>query len=60
VPLGVRLGGLNAKGVEYHDESKARAEEALRPVLAELAGKSAREIATGVNARGIATPGGQD
>ena len=34
---GVKLGGLNAKGIQNRDEAKARA-EALRPVLAELAG----------------------
>ncbi len=34
---GVKLGGLNAKGIRNRDEAKARA-EALRPVLAELAG----------------------
>jgi DNA invertase Pin-like site-specific DNA recombinase len=33
-------------------------DEALRPVLAELSGKSANAIATELNARGIATPRG--
>ncbi len=55
---GVKLGGLNAKGVRNRDEAKARAAEALRPVLAELAGLSARAIAAELNARGIATPSG--
>jgi hypothetical protein len=39
------------------EEAKARA-EALRPVLAEMAGKSARAIAAELNAREIATPSG--
>ena len=34
---GVKLGGLNAKGIQTVSEARARA-EALRPVLAELAG----------------------
>ena len=54
---GVKLGGLNAKGVQNRDEAKARA-EALRPVLEELAGKSATAIAAELNARGVATPSG--
>jgi DNA invertase Pin-like site-specific DNA recombinase len=40
---GVKLGGLNAKGIANRDEAKARA-EALRPILAELNGLSARAI----------------
>jgi DNA invertase Pin-like site-specific DNA recombinase len=54
---GVKLGGLNAKGVANRDEAKARA-EALRPLLAELAGQSARAIAAELNTRGVATPSG--
>ncbi len=54
---GVKLGGLNAKGIRNRDEAKARA-EALRPILAELTGLSARAIAGELNARGIATPSG--
>ena len=54
---GVRLGGLNAKGVQFREEARGRA-EAMRPVLAELAGKSARAIAAELNARGAATPSG--
>jgi hypothetical protein len=54
---GVKLGGLNAKGIANRDEARAWA-EALRPVLKELAGKSARAIAGELNARGIATPSG--
>jgi DNA invertase Pin-like site-specific DNA recombinase len=51
------LGGLNAKGVQNREDAKARA-EALRPVLAELEGLSARAIAVELNRRGIATPNG--
>jgi hypothetical protein len=54
---GVKLGGLNAKGVANRDGAKARA-EALRPILAELSDLSARAIAGELNARGIATPSG--
>ena len=34
---GVKLGGLNAKGIQNRDEARQRA-ELLRPMLAELAG----------------------
>jgi DNA invertase Pin-like site-specific DNA recombinase len=54
---GVRLGGLNAKGIRNRDEAKERA-EALRPILTELAGKSARAIAAELNARNVSTPNG--
>ena len=54
---GVKLGGLNAKGVQNRDEARARA-EALKPVLAELDGKSANAIAAELNARGVPTPTG--
>jgi DNA invertase Pin-like site-specific DNA recombinase len=54
---GVKLGGLNAQGVRNREEAKARA-ESLRPILAELSGKSARAIAAELNARGMATPNG--
>ena len=54
---GVKLGGPNAKGIANREEARARA-EALRPVLKELAGKSARAIAAELNARGVATPSG--
>jgi DNA invertase Pin-like site-specific DNA recombinase len=54
---GVKLGGLNAKGIRNRDEAKARA-EALRPILAELSGLSARAIAAELNAREVATPSG--
>jgi hypothetical protein len=54
---GVKLGGLNAKGVANREEAKARA-EALRPVFAELAGKAANAIAAEQNKRGVPTPTG--
>jgi DNA invertase Pin-like site-specific DNA recombinase len=54
---GKKLGGLNAGGIRNRDEAKERAEQ-LRPVFAELAGKSARAIAAELNARNIATPAG--
>ena len=54
---GVKLGGLNAKGIRNRDEAKARA-EALRPVFAELSGLSARAIAAELNKRNAPTPNG--
>jgi DNA invertase Pin-like site-specific DNA recombinase len=54
---GVKLGGLNAKGIQNRDDALDRAEQ-LRPILAELAGQSARKIAEALNARKIATPAG--
>ena len=54
---GVKLGGLNAKGVRNHDEARARA-EALRPVLSELSRLSANAIAVELNKRNVATPTG--
>jgi DNA invertase Pin-like site-specific DNA recombinase len=54
---GVKLGGLNAKGVQNREEAKARA-EALRPLLAELSGLSATAIAAELNKRKVATPSG--
>jgi DNA invertase Pin-like site-specific DNA recombinase len=54
---GVRLGGLNAGVIKARDEAKARA-ETLRPILVELAGKSARAIAAELNDRKVATPNG--
>ena len=41
---GVKLGGLNAKGIKNCDEAKERA-EALRPLFAELKGLSANAVA---------------
>ncbi|OSI77742.1 recombinase family protein [Bradyrhizobium canariense] len=54
---GVALGGLRAHGAQAHEEAMERAEQ-LRPVLNELAGKSAREIPAVLNGRKIATPTG--
>ena len=49
---GVKLGGLNAKGVRNRDEARARA-EALRPTFVEFAGMSANAIAAELNARNV-------
>ena len=54
---GVKLGGLNAKGIKNRDEAKARA-EALRPIFEELETLSARAIAAELNNRAIPTPNG--
>src|ERR1700720_4181619 len=54
---GVKLGGLNAKGIQNRDEAKDRAEQ-LRPIFTELTGRSARAIATALNERKIVTPTG--
>jgi DNA invertase Pin-like site-specific DNA recombinase len=54
---GVKLGGLNAKGIQNRDEARARA-EALRPLFAELAGMSANAIAAELNERKVPTPQG--
>ncbi len=58
---GKKLGRYGAKTLApaHHAAAVARAEE-LRPVLVELAGKSTRQIATELTARGIPTQrGGQ-
>ncbi|WP_244549955.1 recombinase family protein [Bradyrhizobium erythrophlei] len=52
---GVKLGGLNARGIANRDEAMERAEQ-LRPILTELAGRSARAMAAALNERKIATP----
>jgi DNA invertase Pin-like site-specific DNA recombinase len=54
---GVKLGGLNAKGLENQRSARERA-EALRPVFAELADLSDRQAATELNRRGVTTPQG--
>jgi DNA invertase Pin-like site-specific DNA recombinase len=54
---GVKLGGLNAGGIQKRDEARQRAEQ-LRPIFAELAGMSARGIAAALNERGVPTPAG--
>ena len=54
---GMRLGGLNAQSIRNRDEARERA-ELLRPVLAELAGVTARAIARELNERKVPTPSG--
>jgi DNA invertase Pin-like site-specific DNA recombinase len=57
---GVKLGGLNAKGIENRDAAKAFA-ETLRPVLSELQADGVtvlRKIAAALNDRGIKTASG--
>jgi DNA invertase Pin-like site-specific DNA recombinase len=54
---GVKLGGLNAKGIKNRDAAKERA-QALLPILAELNGMSARAIAAQLNVRNVPTPNG--
>ena len=54
---GVKLGGLNAKGIENRTAALDRAEQ-LRPIFNELAGMSARKIAGVLNERKISTPSG--
>ena len=54
---GVKLGGLNAGGIQKRDEARQRAEE-LRPIFEELAGMSARAIAAALNERKVQTPAG--
>ena len=54
---GKKLGGTRAKSIQTHEEAKARA-EALRPLLAELAGMSANALAVELNKRGVPTPNG--
>jgi DNA invertase Pin-like site-specific DNA recombinase len=54
---GVKLGGLNAKGVANREEAQQRA-KALRPVFAGLACMSHRKMAAVLNAMGVPTPAG--
>lgn len=54
---GVNLGGRNAQSDKTAAEAAERAEQ-LRPVLAELAGLSARKAATELNRRKVPTPAG--
>ena len=54
---GVKLGGLNAKGIAERQAARERAEQ-LRPLFAELAGMSARKAAEELNRRSVATPAG--
>jgi DNA invertase Pin-like site-specific DNA recombinase len=54
---GVKLGGLNAKGIENRAAALDRAEQ-LRPIFSKLANLSARKIAAVLNERKIPTPAG--
>jgi DNA invertase Pin-like site-specific DNA recombinase len=54
---GVRLGGLNAKGIENQRHAAERAER-LRQVFGELANMSARRAAEELNRRDIPAPAG--
>ena len=54
---GVKLGGLNAKGIANREEAQQRA-EGLRPIFAGLAGMSHRKMAAELNAMGVPTPAG--
>lgn len=54
---GVKLGGLNAKGLQNQKDAVARA-ECLRPIFVELSGQSARKIAAALNERKVSTPEG--
>jgi DNA invertase Pin-like site-specific DNA recombinase len=55
---GVQLGGLRDYGRELKQAAVERA-KALEPIFAELAGKSAHEIARILNARNVATATGK-
>jgi DNA invertase Pin-like site-specific DNA recombinase len=54
---GVRLGGLNSKGIENQRQAAERAER-LRQVFGELADMSARKAAEELSRRGILAPAG--
>jgi DNA invertase Pin-like site-specific DNA recombinase len=54
---GVKLGGLNAKGIANREEAQQRA-EGLQPIFAGLAGMSHRKMAAELNAMGVPTPAG--
>ena len=54
---GVKLGGLNAKGIANREEALERAEQ-LRPLLSKLAGLSQGKMAAELNARRIPAPAG--
>jgi len=54
---GVKLGGLNAKGIANRREAQERAEQ-LRPIFTELSGMSHRQMAVELNARNVPTPAG--
>jgi len=54
---GVKLGGLNAKGIANQQAARDRAEQ-LRPIFAEFAGLTARQMAVELNKRQVETPAG--
>ena len=54
---GVKLGGFTVGSIRNRDEARQRA-ELLRPILAELAGMTARGIARELNEREVSLPGG--
>lgn len=54
---GVKLGGLNEKGIAEQQAARERAEQ-LRPIFGELAGLSARKAAHELSRRKVATPAG--
>ena len=54
---GKKLGGMRPKSLQIKAAAQKRADE-LRPVLAELAGMTAKAIADELNRRGVATPKG--
>jgi DNA invertase Pin-like site-specific DNA recombinase len=54
---GVKLGGTNRQSLANRDEAQQRAEQ-LRPIVAELAGISARAAAAELNKRKVETPRG--
>ena len=54
---GVKLGGFTVGSIRNRDEARQRA-ELLRPILAELAGMTARGIARELNERKVPTPSG--
>ena len=54
---GVKLGGLNEKGIAEQQAARERAEQ-LRPIFGELAGLSARKAADELSRRKVATPAG--
>ena len=54
---GVKLGGLNAKGIAEQQAARERAEQ-LRSVFAELDHLSARKAADELNRRSVDTPAG--
>jgi DNA invertase Pin-like site-specific DNA recombinase len=54
---GLKLGGLNTGSIKNRDEAMERA-QALRPILADLAGQSARAIAAELNLLKVPAPRG--